>query len=170
MEEFLDGLLPEKETSLVQEHLRECPRCLEELRAASSVLDALRTLPELRCPEHTLRLIEEATVRRQRTTSLLERLRDFPLWQSASVAVAGAAVVCVLLLTFFDRDQPVVPAYTKHEALEARAVARESLVQVVGIINRTERKAVSGFLGDRLPGTLRKTIRSAAPFRKGGKA
>jgi anti-sigma factor RsiW len=173
LEEFLDGTLTERQKSVVEEHLKECPACVQELQGASGLVEALRTLPEVRCPDRAVRLIEDATRQRKPAMSSLEKTRtlgDFPFWKTSSVVAAGAVVLLLLVLTLTDRDKPSVPQYTKQEALEARTVARNSLVQVVGIINRTERKAVSGFLKDNLSGTIRKTIRKVAPFQKGGKA
>jgi anti-sigma factor RsiW len=173
LEDFLDGTLSPGQKSLVERHLRDCSACRLELESARNVIDSLKALPEVRCTDRALRLIENATLREEEQMSLLERIKlrgDFSLWRAAPVAVAGAAVVLLLLLTVVDRDRPTRPEYSTQEALQARVVARESLVQIVGVINRTERKAVAGFLKRNLPDTLRKTIRSVTPFQKGGKA
>ena len=173
LEDFLDGTLPDKQEVEVRKHLSECSACRLEMETAREVIQTLSTLPEIRCSEHTRRIIEETTLRKEARPSILERMRfpgELPFWKTASLAVAAAAVICLLLFhPFAARQRQTPPRYTNQEALEARAVARQGLVRVAGVISRTERKAVSGLLRKDLPDTVRRTIRNATPFRKGGK-
>ena len=172
MEDFLDGGLSEAQRALVREHLNECPACRLELEAARSVVKTLSTLPQVKCSKPALRSIEEATLKEKSRASLLERILypgDFPLWKTASIALAGAAIVLLIVLTAPEKERPIQPAYTAEEALRARTLARENLGRIVGLINKTERKAVRGFLKDNLPRTVRRSIKRSAPFQKGGR-
>ncbi|UCF77683.1 MAG: zf-HC2 domain-containing protein [Candidatus Eiseniibacteriota bacterium] len=171
LESFLDGDLPSKQEALVREHLRECSACRLQAEAGRGVVNALRTLPEARCSRETLRIIEEVTARKEARGKTLEGWRYSPrlsLWKGV---VVGAAAMALLLLLYqhFDRRPPSTPEYTSQQALEVRALARDGLVQVVGVINRSQRKAVRGFLREDFPKTVRKSIRNAAPFFEGGK-
>jgi anti-sigma factor RsiW len=171
LEEFVDGRLPPKKEVAVRDHVAECPACRVQAEKAREIAQALTDLPPVRCPDRVLRAIEDATRRARPNPSLLEKARSLgpsTLWRTAAVT-AAAAVLCALLIGHFaGRNQPPATRYSERETIEARQAARESLRRVVGVMSRTERREVRMLLNDQLPETLRKSIRNATPFHKGG--
>lgn len=48
---YLDGMVESEDQSLIEEHLRQCPACREELQQLQALQVLLRSLPELEMPE-----------------------------------------------------------------------------------------------------------------------
>lgn len=89
---FADGSLDPAERALVDEHLRSCARCRDEVAAARGARDAVRAMPVPAGPDLAsvftpARISELTTAHPQR-----------PAWAKVAPAIAAAAVVALVAL------------------------------------------------------------------------
>lgn len=101
---LIDNELKEEEVSLIQEHLKECQGCAEELRAINTAWDFMETAEEMEpSPYFWARL--SATIAQQDQ----EKILRWSFWRKLisnpiPVAVAAALILGLLLGNFVGRS------------------------------------------------------------------
>ena len=89
---YLDDELGELERTSVDRHVATCAACGEELALARSVLDELRALPELRCPDVVVERAADAV--RADVPSWRDRVHE---WFGGRVAVFMRPAMATML-------------------------------------------------------------------------
>jgi anti-sigma factor RsiW len=123
LEAYVDGELHVNESSAVEAHVAACEACSRELDLARSLVDQLRALPELRCPEG---VAEKAAARSGagadeagRARAWLDRLRE--RLGGFSVPVPRPAMAAVVLVIV----AATVFVLTQHEQSPFRHAAKK---------------------------------------------
>ena len=139
IEELLDGELDPSLAPLVELHLARCPDCASEWVSARQFREALRSLPEQRCPDHVVETVlaqarEEARRDRRPVAAVipiasLRRLRPIAAAAGLVIALLGAGWL-------LDRAEPQAPRYSASEVAKAEAEVRWALALVAGVHER----------------------------------
>jgi anti-sigma factor RsiW len=166
---LLDGDLPERELKMLEEHMRDCAGCRAAAEAEKDIVRALAELPDVPCPDSVVRSIEDATFLRRGKAPRLDRLRSIPLplrWSAASVGLAGAVIVVLLLV--IGRFEPTGrPKDLDPQTELAGKQARWALSYVVQKIDEDGRQRTGEFVQNDLPLTIRNCLSGALPDFKG---
>jgi len=172
LESFLDGDLSVEEDASVAAHLQTCPGCRAEFESERLLRNSFTSLPELSCPETTTRLIEKATLSRQTTrvpSYLWQRgIRQLGWRPTAAGVAALAAIFLLLLYPTSHRDPETNGPYTREEILVARQEAKLGLILTFHKIGKSEKEAIGGVLGKRLPQAIRGSLQKVLERSEGG--
>jgi predicted anti-sigma-YlaC factor YlaD len=172
-DQFLDGDLQKRDRARVTEHLKACAACRLELEKEREIIGMLALLPELTCPDHVQRRIEAATIQRDKGESRFREVfftGESFRWRKSAIGVAVAAIIFVMVILPFSYWQEILEdPYSREDALAARNQAKWTLTYVGQTLNRTEKDVLEDVLWERLPKTLRKSIRTTLELLKGGK-
>jgi hypothetical protein len=99
--DYLDGLLPEKARAKVDEHLEHCQQCREEHGRLKELLETARSLPRNIMPDRDLWPdIENVLQKAQPGRSFLNGFRAHPAIFFRAIALAAAVLVIVFSATF----------------------------------------------------------------------
>jgi len=127
-----------------------------------SLINSIKTIPEIECPEHIIRRIETETIGSRSEKSLIRKSnfqRISPAWR---VAVATAAVVVVSVLMIINspviKKKKVEYTYSKEELILAEKKAKWSLAYIATILNETERSVLEDVVMKQLPETFKKCL------------
>jgi anti-sigma factor RsiW len=135
IEEHLDAELPPAQEPLFTLHLSRCRSCADELAQARRVREALRSLPELRCPDplsaEVLRQVR-AEVRQERWRRLRGLFTGVLLRPSA--ALAALLLLASLGTVFFVQTRRAqAPRYSAAEVARAEQELRWTLAYVAAV-------------------------------------
>lgn len=116
--DYLDGTLPEEQRTSVEEHLRSCPACAEDLRKMQEALSLVarpeRPASDARSEEFWATFaaavegeIEERRRKKTRLADLRDAIHSFLFFHRGSFALAGMAVaIVVLAIVLITRPTP----------------------------------------------------------------
>lgn len=171
---FLDGDLPDEESKEVEEHLKICPGCLNELERGQELDARIKDLPQLQCPDRVVRGIEETTLSSEQESRLLERLRGWfeaTRWKpAAAIAVVTAVIVAAVLYPTGQTDDPSRGTYSADEIEKARKQATWTLTYVAQTIEGAKENAVEDLVRRELPRLIRGRLREATRTDNGGES
>ncbi|HAV43193.1 TPA: hypothetical protein DCX15_04185 [bacterium] len=94
---YLDGILEWQEREKIEDHLKLCPKCQEELNALKKTVDLLSSLEEVEPPPHLLERVKEKI----QTESPLKRFLEvltIPRWKIPVEAMGLAAVFLLIII------------------------------------------------------------------------
>lgn len=92
---YLDGELPPRERAALEAHLRDCPRCRQELASLRAVSRLVASLPAVEpSEEFTRALSREVAARRPRRW-----LRPIPLFRGDLIPALAVAAVALIVVT-----------------------------------------------------------------------
>jgi hypothetical protein len=147
LSESLDDALDDKAKTLVEEHLRTCPACREELDSLKAVVKGIGSLESLKAPADFLDQLHKRMERRSRISEIREWL-FYPLRVKIPLQLAGAAVMAFLIFSILPVQQTPLrldsksapekraeeKAYDVDESKEIKRAGRsEALVQNAAI-------------------------------------
>lgn len=98
---YIDGLLDEKDASIVKEHIDQCPNCKKEADLMLSIMTKTKELPEVKVtPYFSAKVTAKAKLQKakKQRTVLLHRI-------SSGVAVAAVLALCVVSFDAFDTKE-----------------------------------------------------------------
>lgn len=159
---FIDGGLDAETTAAIDDHLRECERCSDELSRLDSMVEELRALPEEPVPEGLWTRIEGSLGRekapaggRSLWISLAERLESLwkgegtPLWRPALAAAVSLIVIAAVVsqMTPTGRVQGPLP----RERMLAQAIEEVRAAELHYIKAIESLEAISAARVDSLP-------------------
>ena len=153
---FVDGQLEEARAAQVREHLADCPRCLEELKALETLGMHLATLKRVEVPDVP-------------TSTLFTGLRALPDWlvgvailRRWAVAGGGMALVCGLVVLLLRWPQPLPATVTANATQQTiqQLTAGTTLLAKAGDTVALQIPSVGGTLTLHGPGSL--IVREAA--------
>jgi hypothetical protein len=136
LEAYLDGDLPHEEHREVSGHLSGCESCRRKLALAERVASALRSLPQVRCPDDVAREMVRRVTEAGRTENerragwtagiagFLSQILPSPFPWKASLGLA-AAILIVIAIAAYPPSHWVrsgQPHYTKNEIEQAKMV------------------------------------------------
>jgi len=138
----------------VDEHLRQCSACRQELDTEMELLTTLGNLPLVSCPEFVSENILEAIEmdeKRQNSNRVF--------WPLGAATLVAAGLALILLLPqdqsktnpgFLDNGR----TFTNEEIQTATSDARLALAKVASVINRNETSAFEQVFGEEIPGAV----------------
>jgi anti-sigma factor RsiW len=135
IEEYLDGELALGQAPLVELHLGRCRTCADELTQARRVREALRALPQKRCPD----AVSAAVVQRARADVRLERWRRWRLLLTGALLRPASVMAALLVLAalggafFVYRHGPAAPEYSAADVARAEQDLRWTLAYVAAV-------------------------------------
>lgn len=167
---YIDGDLGGDEAAAVERHLQTCPDCGREFAVARTVLDEVRALPGLDCPDPVIDRLSEH-IRSDASADAIDRARRWSVKRWFAVrpfgvprpALAGLFVVVVVVSSLIiSRSRQSVEPISPAQVAEAEAavkwtfayvneVSRRSGIAVrtevfnAGIVRPTERALRSAF-------------------------
>jgi predicted anti-sigma-YlaC factor YlaD len=105
LDDYVDGLLAERDAALVREHLASCEACRKEEGLLRQILTEAKALPRERAPEHDLWPGIAAQIRPAEIRPFVARARPkaMRLWLPA---LAAAAVVAAAISIFLSGSTP----------------------------------------------------------------
>lgn len=105
---YLDKNLTEKEIALVEEHLRACPRCPQELERLKRTVHLVSSLEEVEPPESFLSEIHRKLKAKSRRRRFFDKL-FFPLPVKLPLEALAAVLIAVVIVSL-NRPYPPGPA------------------------------------------------------------
>ena len=106
---YLDNALTFGEKQMVEEHLKECPACRAELKSFSSIVQMVKSLPEVSTPpDFTENLMSKISQIKEKEREKiipawqisLKNLWNVPRYRYGFAAALTTAVVCFFAFTF----------------------------------------------------------------------
>ncbi len=162
LSDFIDGELEAETMARIDDHLRECERCSDEISRLESMVEELRALPEEPVPEG-LWLRIEGSLQQQKApaggrglwSSLAERLETLrkggraPLWRPALAAAVSLIVIVAVVsqMTPTGREQGPLP----RERMLAQAIEEVRAAELHYIKAIESLEAVSAARAGSLP-------------------
>ena len=104
---FIDNELPPQESSLIENHLRECPECLKEVSSLRQVVDFLDRIPD----ESSSRSFIPATVHRASSWKRCSYVKRHFLIPALTVLRSALSVVSWRLESNIDRRKTPFNGY-----------------------------------------------------------
>ena len=104
---FIDNELPPQESSLIENHLRECPECLKEVSSLRQVVDFLDRIPD----ESSSRSFIPATVHRASSWKRCSYVKGHILMPALTVLRSVLSVVPRQLESKIDKRRVPLNAY-----------------------------------------------------------
>jgi anti-sigma factor RsiW len=105
LSEYIDGILDRETRGLVEEHLRTCKDCREELASLRAVVKELGSLEPVGAPADFLDRVHERIERPSRSSRILRAL-FVPTRIKIPFQLATAAATAVLVFSLFNLMQP----------------------------------------------------------------
>lgn len=129
IEAYIDGELTPAEQTRLEAHAATCAACAAELEDARRLVGALRTLPSLTCPDAVSQALQTRIRQacRQRLHVAVRR------WGWAYAAAAVLALIAGYHL--FD-PEPVPPAFSPKEVVQARRQVEWTLAYLSDLNSR----------------------------------
>lgn len=169
---FLDGSLTRREKSCLKNHLKMCPSCRFDLQREQEIIDSLKTLPVLKCPDKVSRRIKDLIFGEESRISLQERLFMFAgnhHWKTLSFGFVVISIIAIVVLNPFVNKETAVPIqYSQEEALKARDQAKWTLAYISDTMRETKKDVLEDVILKELPKSVRKTLRNSVPLFRGG--
>jgi anti-sigma-K factor RskA len=187
LEQYLDGDLALAATADFERHLEDCPACRAEVEREGLLRHAFARLPELSCPPGVAERIERALAAagpRAPRPWWSRLLAPGWRWRTIPAAAAAVAAVVALVLLVPRADGPTAPAgiaaaptsgveaatgreYTDEEIRTAREQARWCLAFTAHLVTDTETETVADVFREKLPRSIRNSLRRAAQVAEG---
>jgi len=161
---WLDGTLGKPEADRVREHLASCKACRKRLEGERRLIRELSDLPQLRCPGRVTDSILErvgAGKKKSASPAWREWIPGRRFWKPA--LAFGLITVLALVWKF---NVPKTPKkqipYSPEEIGQAVDAVKWSMAFSAQTIRKSGAQAI-GVLSDRLPKTIRRSVRMALP-------
>ena len=170
LDRLLDGDLPDAEQAELAAHLDACPECREELNRERQAVMTMAELPNLTCPDHVIRRVEETTSIQNPEPSLADRLRDLFTslrWKPLSAALPIIVAVILVALLYPTKKTPESSAYSEEEVQIAKKQAAWTLSYVAQTINNAQEKTVEELVRESLRSMIRTRLRDAVQKTEG---
>lgn len=95
--DYMEGLLPEDEKNLIQQHIEKCTICFREYQEFKKIMQLVQNLPEIKAPDDFTETVMQKIVERQ----YLKR-RRLTLWLGR---MAFAEAIALVLIVLFNQPQ-----------------------------------------------------------------
>lgn len=105
MSDYVDGCLPECDCSKLEEHLRSCPQCRQQLESMRFLVDSLGCLSGCKAPVNCWPEVRQRILSRQQAKAAWYTLFFRPV--VAVPAAVGAAALALILAWPSVVDEPV---------------------------------------------------------------
>ena len=129
IEAYIDGELTPAEQTRLEAHAATCAACAAELEDARRLVGALRTLPSLTCPDAVSQALQ-TRIRQARRQRLHVAVRRWG-W-----AYAAAAVLALIAGYHLFDPEPVPPAFSPKEVVQARRQVEWTLAYLSDLNSR----------------------------------
>ena len=114
LSEYLDDALDDKAKALVDEHLRTCAACREELDSLKALVKDIGSLESVKAPADFLAQLHKRMEPRSRRSGMREWL-FYPLRVKIPLQLAGAAAVALLVFSILPTQESSLKLYPKSE-------------------------------------------------------
>src|SRR3989338_5984425 len=140
--EFLSGYIDEaldaQTKASVDEHLRGCRKCSEELASLKRCIREVSSLGKVRAPEDFLEKVHERLERRFEFEKIMSAL-FVPMRIKIPLEVAGIAVVVMLFAVIYKTPPLTRPEITPETLTVAQKPKEESPIQLALLVRREMR-------------------------------
>ncbi len=136
---YLDGELDGGERKLVEEHLRVCPACAEELRVLRGCVESIGSLEEVEPPADFLGRVHDRLEKKTGSKTAFGKIFVPPPWRIPLEAAAAAAVV--ILVVYLVKRTPGSLS-DKSAAVPADGLKQEELYALAEITEFDSRVAL----------------------------
>jgi len=108
LSEYIDGLLPDEEKKLLEEHLASCKECAEALGELKRTVSMLRDLDEVEPPAwFTQKVMEKVREEAQAEKNLFKKLLG-PVRSFVPLEAVGAIAIAITVIVLFKGILPLI--------------------------------------------------------------
>lgn len=144
LDEYVDGTLPETQSHAVEDHVRQCATCRDEVAALRALIDAARALPAEMAPradswpdlEQRIRQRPVVVAGGQTSHPAVRARRDATSWMRGGVAAAAGIVLLVAVTWMVTRDGDAGSLGGGSASDDARAGASGAALEVIPAVVR----------------------------------
>jgi len=177
MDLLLEDELQQREKEQLDRHLEGCESCRILLAEEQALIQGLRNLQTLPCPDSVVKSVFRMT--RPARNPWFKRIPEqIPRLIVRKPAYAFAGILAAAILFWIvpkvamrnpDDGLAVQKEYSAEEIERSRTQAEWTLLYVSKKLNQAQEKAIKDVVIQDLPKTLQNTIKKTVPFFKGGR-
>jgi|GEM_PF-2805146 hypothetical protein len=174
---LLENELGQREKEQLDRHLEGCETCRILLAEERSLIQGLRNLKTLPCPDEVVQSILRMT--KPESMPWFKRIQEaIPRLTVRKPVYALAGVLAAAVLFWImpkggmrdtGSDLALDQTYDSRDLEKSKAQAEWTLLYVSQKLNQAQEKAVKDVVIQDLPKTLQNTIKKTVPFFKGGR-
>ncbi|MBN1892915.1 zf-HC2 domain-containing protein [bacterium] len=177
MDLLLENELKQPEKEQLDRHLESCKSCRMMLAEEQSLIQGLRNLKKVPCPDAVIQSILRMTKPERRswfkriTQAVLQPAFRKPAYAFAGVLAAALLFWLIPKMEMQDTGSELALQETvdSQDLEKSKAQAEWTLLYVSKKLNQAQEKAVKDVVIQDLPETLKNTIKKTVPFFKGGR-
>jgi len=166
LEAYIDGDLSADQHEALQSHLEACATCRREAVLASKVVDTLRALPEVPCPDYVVfAALQRMRARRRidwrRILGLLARPITVPRWRPIAGLALAVIIAAIVIVSQVTRKPARVEQFTAEDIRRGRTQVEWTLGYLDRVFQRTAITVRKDVLDERVAASMRWALKEA---------